>query len=112
MTFPTANSSIIYNEDGEPMGWDAAPEPDYSPEDFLANADYYSDDEEDFWGNLEECKRQDWHGVDCSKEKHGGWTCDTCGEPCPAPEEDEEMDDQEIAEGRLRSYDYEAWANL
>lgn len=42
MTFPTARSHIIRNEEGEVLGWE--PYPDDSPEDYLD--DYNNDDRE------------------------------------------------------------------
>ena len=48
MTFPTANSTIIRNEDGEPLGFetDYGYEPDYDDADNWA--DDYEDDGEPF----------------------------------------------------------------
>jgi hypothetical protein len=46
MTFPTANSVMIYNEDGEVLGWDTYRDdfPEYDPDDYLAG-DYDEPDE-------------------------------------------------------------------
>lgn len=45
--FPTADSVIYYNEDGEVMGWDnyGSYEPEYNPDDYLDYEEYDDDDE-------------------------------------------------------------------
>lgn len=92
MTFPTASSSVYYNEDGEVLGWDSGL--DYEPE----YGNYYSDepvwdDEPDVWGDQESCEAYGYHGQ--SGEAVTGrtdvWECAACGGYYPReydPEDD------------------------
>lgn len=79
MTFPTANSTIIRNEDGEPMGFesDYGYEPEYTPEDYLAAWD----EEPDVWGDPDACMADGHHGESLTKTNEGTWECNSCGEP-------------------------------
>lgn len=83
MTFPTANSTIIRNEDGEPLGFetDYGYEPDYDYAAALYEDDHDYDDEPDVWGDEEACIEQGYH-----RESGNGvvgrpneWQCAACG---------------------------------
>lgn len=77
MTFPTASSSIDYNEAGEVMGWsnEAAY---YEPEFDLYEED--NEPEHDVWGDPETCQELGWHGDALNKTNEGTWECAACGE--------------------------------
>lgn len=92
MTFPTASSSVYYNEDGEVLGWD---QPEYDPfprDDYFYDEDGYGD-EPDVWGDQESCEAYGYHGQ--SGEAVTGrtdvWECTACGGYYPReydPEDD------------------------
>lgn len=77
--FPTAHSSIIRNEEGEPMGFEttAYDEPEYNPDDYLAD---WQDEEPDVWGDPDACAAEGHHGVSLYKTNEGTWECSACGE--------------------------------
>lgn len=77
--FPTAHSSIIVNEDGEPMGFEttAYDEPEYNPDDFLSSWD----EEPDVWGDPDACQAEGHHAVSLNRTNEGTWECAACGEP-------------------------------
>lgn len=57
MTFPTANSVVYYNEDGEPIGWDT-----YRPDDAPDVDDFYNDSigwEPDYPADPTDCDHDD-----------------------------------------------------
>jgi len=73
MTFPTANSVVYYNEDGEPMGWDTYRDeaPEYYEEDYYL----YADDEEI---DPEDCEHANVGNIkDVLYGEEG--LCDDCG---------------------------------
>jgi hypothetical protein len=74
--FPTANSTIIRNEDGEPMGFEttAYDEPEYNPDDYLAY-----DEEPDVWDDPDACEAEGHHGVSLNRTNEGTWECSACG---------------------------------
>lgn len=83
MTFPTATSSVIYNEDGEPMGWDnMSYEPEYDPNDYLD----YEDEGPDVWGDPDACQAEGLHGNDLNKTNEGTLECANCGEAGDFPD--------------------------
>lgn len=89
MTFPTANSSVYYNEDGEVLGWDEPMtfEPDYDP--YLYD-DRYDDEEPDVWGDEEACKREGYHGESGNsvEGRDDVWQCAACGGHYPREADD------------------------
>lgn len=67
--FPTANSRVYFNEDGEPTGWDASD-------------DYEAYDDDRTPDNDSECA-EDHPCQDC--EVSGDiWACSWCDRPCPS----------------------------
>ena len=92
MTFPTANSSVYYNEDGEVLGWDVPMIDPYDNDPYLYDDhDRYDYDEPDVWGDEEACKDQGFHGESLNRDRADGeWVCAACGERVP---EEEEADD-------------------
>jgi hypothetical protein len=61
MTFPTAGSTVYYNEDGEVLGWDA---PDYDAPDYDAwDYDAWDDDEIPTFDTVQECEAAGLHAL-------------------------------------------------
>lgn len=76
--FPTANSVVYYNEDGEPLGWDTVREPDA----WGADDDYYTsynDYDEEI--DPEDCEHGSVAYIEDSDGGRANGTCDDCGDP-------------------------------
>jgi hypothetical protein len=77
--FPTANSTIILNEDGEPMGF----ETNFFDDPYYRD-DYLSEDPEPYlnlWGDQAACEEADFHGNDGEgTDRENIFTCTVCGE--------------------------------
>jgi len=86
MTFPTANSSLYYNEDGEVLGWDVPMIDPYDNDPYLYDdLDRYDYDEPDVWGDEEACKEQGYHGESGNSvpDRDDVWQCAACGAHYP-----------------------------
>lgn len=73
--FPGSNASVYYNEDGEPLGWDAP----YVPDPY--DLDDRRDEAPDVWGDVAECITLNLHGESgTGTDDPDIFTCDSCGE--------------------------------
>lgn len=82
MMFPTANSTIIRNEDGEVLGWDdhTYDEPNYDPEDYHRQYDEYEAADTDTCIN-DRMHGRDGDGTDetCAITGETVYECEYCG---------------------------------
>lgn len=89
MTFPTANSSVYYNEDGEVLGWDEPLYDEDNEPDYSSMRDFYAN-EPDVWGDEEACKREGYHGESGNsvEGRDDVWQCAACGGHYPREADD------------------------